>query len=308
MPSSSPDSRPGVLAGIHVLSLALNLPGPAALMRCRRMGARCTKLEAPAPAGMSGSDPMHSYNPRAYAEMHDGVEVVRANLKTPEGQASLHELLAGTDVLLTSFRPSASAKLGVDWAALGERHPRLSLVEIVGAPGARADEPGHDLTYQAESGLVTGLALPPSLFADMAGSVMASEAVLQALLQRAATGRGVHLQVALSEAADYLALPHTWGLTRPSGAVGGAHAGYRVYPCADGRVAIAALEPHFAMRLCEAAGVPAEPGREPMFDPATHAAVAAFLGGRTRAELDALARSRDIPLHTLPPAEGDAAA
>ena len=51
-------------------------------------------------------------------------------------------------------------------------------MEIVGASGARADEPGHDLTYQAEAGLVTGLDLPPTLFADMAGSVMASEAVL----------------------------------------------------------------------------------------------------------------------------------
>ena len=40
--------------------------------------------------------------------------------------------------------------------------------------------------------------------------------------------------------------------------MGGAHAGYRVYPCADGRVAVAALEPHFAARLCAAAGLPAQ--------------------------------------------------
>ncbi|MDM0045751.1 CoA transferase [Variovorax dokdonensis] len=295
--SASPDST---LAGIHVLSLALNLPGPAALMRCRQMGARCTKLEAPPPPGIASSDPMGSYNPEAYAVMHAGVQTVHANLKTPEGQARLHELLAGTDVLITSFRPSASAKLGVDWTTLQARHPRLCLVEIVGAPGARADEPGHDLTYQAEAGLVSGLDVPPSLFADMAGSVMASEAVLQTLLQRAAIGRGAHRQVALSEAASYLALPHTWGLTRPEGAVGGAHAGYRVYPCLDGRVAVAALEPHFAQRLCTAAGVAGEFGRKTMFDAATHSAVAAFLQGRTRAQLDALAREQDIPLHTLP--------
>lgn len=295
------------LAGVRVLSLALNLPGPAALMRCRRMGATCTKLEAPPPPGLASSDPMGAYNPPAYAALHEGVEIVHANLKTPEGQAALHALLAQTDVLLTSFRPSASAKLGVDWASLQPRHPRLSLVEIVGAPGARADEPGHDLTYVAESGLVTGLELPATLYADMAGSVMASEAVLQALLRRAASGQGAHIEVALSAAADYLALPRHWGLTQRTGAVGGAHAGYRVYPCADGRVAVAALEPHFAKSLCIAAGLAAEgDGHGVMFRSATHAAVAAFLKQRSCAELNALARDEDIPLFTMPDdAEGD---
>ena len=138
-------------------------------------------------------------------------------------------------MLLTSFRPSALAKLGLDWEALHARHPALSQVAIVGAPGERAEEPGHDLTYVAESGLVTGTELPPTLYADMGGAVLASEAVLKAMLHaRAAPGTGIYLEVALNAAADWLALPRTWGLTRPTGAVGGAHAGYRVYPCAEG--------------------------------------------------------------------------
>lgn len=251
---------------------------------------------------------MGAYNPAAYAEMHQGVEIVHADLKSPEGQAALHALLAQTDVVITSFRPSASARLGVDWAGLHARHPQLSLVEIVGAPGARADEPGHDLTYLAEAGLVTGLDLPPTLFADMAGSVMASEAVLQALLRRATGGRGVHIEVTLSGAAHYLALPHSWGLTQPNGTVGGAHAGYRVYACADGRVAVAALEPHFAQRLCRAVGVPGAETPQAalalMFRSATHQAVAEYFAGQTRAELDRLAAGQDIPLHTLAPREG----
>jgi alpha-methylacyl-CoA racemase len=101
--------------------------------------------------------------------------------------------------------------------------------------------------------------------------------------------------VALNASADWLALPRTWGLTQPTGAVGGAHAGYRVYPCADGRVAVAALEPHFANRLCEAAGVATPPD---MMDAATHEALAAGWQ-RTRAELDAMSRERDVPLLTL---------
>lgn len=279
------------LAGVRVLSLALNLPGPAALMRCRAMGAECLKFEPPA------GDPMRHYNITAYAALHAGVDVRTVDLKQSEGQAALHEALARTDVLLTSFRPSALAKLGLDRAALQARHPRLSQVAIVGAAGARAEEPGHDLTYLADAGLVTGTALPPTLYADMGGALLASEAVLQAVIQARATGRGVHHEVALNDAAQWLALPRTWGLTVPAGAVGGAHAGYRVYPCADGRVAVAALEPHFAARLCDAAGLP----QADMADAATHRAIAAWLAGRTRAALDALAHARDIPLHTLAP-------
>ena len=227
MPPSDPAAF-APLAGVRVLSLALNLPGPAALMRCQRMGATCVKLEPPAPEGMGSADPMGSYNPLAYAMLHEGVTVLQADLKSEAGQVLLHEQLAQTDVLLTSFRPSALAKLGLEWEALHARHPRLSLVAIVGAPGERAEAPGHDLTYLAEAGLLVDSAMPPTLFADMGGALMASEAVLQALLKRHATGEGVRLEVALNGAAEWLALPRSWGLTMPDGAVGGAHAGYRI--------------------------------------------------------------------------------
>ena len=290
-PSPATDSL-APLQGVRVLSLALNLPGPAALLRCHAMGASCLKLEPPS------GDPMRLYNPVAYAALHHGVRVETADLKTEAGQQQLHAELAQTDVLLTSFRPSALHKLGLGWDALQARHPSLSEVAIVGAPGERAEEPGHDLTYLAESGLVTGTELPSTLYADMGGALLASEAVLQAVLVRArggAAARGVYLEVALNASAEWLALPRTWGLTRPDGAVGGAHAGYRVYPCADGRVAVAALEPHFAARLCEAA----ELSSRDMFATATHEALATWLRQRTRAELDAMARERDVPLLTL---------
>ncbi len=288
------------LAGTRVLSLCLNLPGPAALMRCRSMGATCVKLEPPS------RDPMALYNPAAYEQLHEGVTVRQADLKTEAGQQVLHGELAKTQVLLTSFRPSALHKLGLAWNTLHSRYPTLSQVAIVGGPGAQAEAPGHDLTYLAANGLVTGTDLPPTLYADMSGSLMAAEAVLQAALHQAERYAGSgdthpdgrYLEVALSDAAAYLALPRRWGLTQPRGAVGGAHAGYRIYPCQDGRVAVAALEPHFAAALCAAAGVGAS-DIQAMFAPATHEAVAAFMRTRTRAELDRLARERDIPLHTL---------
>jgi alpha-methylacyl-CoA racemase len=298
-PRPAPALKP--LRGVRVLSLALNLPGPAALMRLKSMGATCIKAEPPgpkgAPAGTSG-DPMGQYNANAYATLHQGIKVITLDLKSDKGQTALHKALDRTDVLLTSFRPSALVKLQLGWKALRKRHPALSVVAIVGAPGQRAEEPGHDLTYLAEAGLVTGLDLPATLFADMGGALMASEAVLKAALAQKASGKGSFQEVALSDAAAWLALPRTWGLTLPSGAVGGAHAGYRVYPCKDGRVAVAALEPHFAAALCAAAGI-SPTGQRTLFEPQTHAAIAAFLRGRTRRQLDQIAGVRDVPLHTM---------
>jgi alpha-methylacyl-CoA racemase len=296
----SPGLRP--LKGVRILSLALNLPGPAALMRCRDMGATCMKLEPPphpsAPPGTSG-DPMGLYNRAAYEVMHAGMKTTCADLKTEAGQKTLHKALAKTDILLTSFRPSALKKLGLEWKGLHKLYPQLSVVAIVGAPGARAEEPGHDLTYLAENQLVTGLDLPPTLYADMGGSLMASEAVLQARLLQLQKGKGVYQEVALSVAAAYLALPRTWGLTSKGAAVGGGHAGYRVYPCQDGRVALAALEPHFAATLAAEVGL-RQSHILAMFAPETHTAIAAYLASKTRQQLDALATAKDIPLYTLP--------
>lgn len=290
-----------VLSGTRILSLALNLPGPAALMRCRKMGATCVKIEPPS------GDPMSHYNKAAYDELTEGVKVLSADLKTPEGQKVLHRELARTHVLLTSFRPSAMTRLGLEWTKLHAAYPELSHVAIVGAPGAAGEEPGHDLTYLASHGLVPGLELPATLYADMGGSLMASEAVLKAALSQseryAGSGQthpqGLFLEVGLSDAAAYLALPRRWGLTQATGAVGGAHAGYRVFPCKDGRVAVAALEPHFAGALCAAAGLEPSDMRA-MFAPATHQAIGAFFLARTCAELDQLAVDRDLPLLTMP--------
>ena len=326
LPSVAPVARTvkplQALKGIRILSLALNLPGPAALMRCRAMGAICRKLEPPvapepkASTTPASGDPMSRYCPPAYAALHTGVRVTSADLKTAAGQRALHRLLASADVLLTSFRPAALTKLGLGWPGLHQRYPRLNQVAVVGRPGARANEPGHDLTYLAACGLVTGLDLPPTLYADMGGSLMVVSAIVQAVLaqQHAPASAGSYQEVALADAATYLALPRQWGLTLPGPTAvgGGGHAGYAVYRCRDGRVAVAALEPHFAAALCQAVGVTvpgAGAGEDAkarlaavsawMFTPTAHTAVAQFFKNQTRAQLDALAMQADLPLHTL---------
>jgi alpha-methylacyl-CoA racemase len=280
------------LRGTRILSLALNLPGPAALMRLKALGASCTKLESPA------GDPMLSYAKAAYAQMHEGIKIVKADLKTERGLARLHKLLANTDVLLTSFRPSALARLGLSWKALHKAHPHLNLVSIVGDTTA-PEVPGHDLTYMAEQGLITGLELPPTLFADMGGSLLAVEAVLAAVIQQKTTGRSSNQTVGLAQATKYLALPRHWGLTTPDGIIGGAHAFYQVMPCKDGRVAIAALEPHFAERLAKVLGYLGIRS-EDVANAELRKAILIFTKRLTKSELEILAVKHDLPLNAIP--------
>ena len=289
------------LKGIRVLSLALNLPGPAAVMRLKALGATCTKLEPIPSPGQVSADPMAIYSPHAYAHMHQGVRVVRADLKTESGQKRLHQWLARTDVLITSFRSSALEKLGLGWKLLHRAHPSLCHVAILGETGAQGDIPGHDLTYMAAHGLVQGLNLPPSLFADMAGSLAACEAALALLWQRSQSTKrlGHRMEVGLSESAAHLSLPWHWGITQAQGAVGGAHAGYRVYACRDGRVAVAALEPHFAKALCLAARIECTDALSHMMTPKAREQLQQFFASQTRADLDRLAVSHDLPLLTL---------
>ena len=285
------------LQGTRLLSLALNLPGPAALQRLHAMGARCTQVLPPS------GDPMAQYSPQAQQQLCRGIWQTTLDLKSPAGQRRLHALLGRSDVLLTSFRPAALRRLGLEVGSLQARYPKLCTVAIVGAAGARADEPGHDLSYQAEAGLVPGLEMPVSLLADMAGALLASEAVLQVLAQRqrSGSGSGAHREVSLTEAAHWLALPRQWGLTPAGALLGGGQATYRIYPCLDGRVALAALEPHFAATLARLVGLAdlGTPDAPDWGSAQAHRAVAAFMAQRSCVQLEQLATAHDLPLHIL---------
>jgi crotonobetainyl-CoA:carnitine CoA-transferase CaiB-like acyl-CoA transferase len=286
-PSTAPGGASAPLRGIRVLSLAPNLPGPAALMRLAALGAACVKVEPPA------GDPMSHYSPSFYAHLHRGMTVQALDLKRESGRAELARELARADVLLTSSRPSALARLGLTSEKLAADCPRLVWVAVVGEAGEAAELPGHDLTYQAEAELVDG-ALPPTLWADMAGSLLAVEAMLAGLLQRGggAQGAALHQQVALAEAARYGALPRRFGLTAPGRLLGGHHPGYQVWDCADGRVALAALEPHFLEAWQGVIGV------RPELDAAGQTAAGrAFCASRSAEELMRLAVEHDLPLH-----------
>ncbi|WP_404386753.1 CoA transferase [Knoellia locipacati] len=272
----------GPLAGVRVVSIAINLPGPAAVARLASLGASVTTVLPPS------GDPLEHYARAYFDELHAGQMLEHLDLKSDEGRARLDELLAGADLFVTSSRPSALARLGLDHATVGGRHTQVCQVDVVGQPGAGAEVPGHDLTYQASSGLLRDGRMPATTFVDLAGAERVAAEACAALLERASTGRGSRREVALSDVADALARPVAHGLTSPGGPIGGGLAVYDVYAAAHGHVALAALEPHFVTRLLAALDLAP--------DEVTRERLAEVFAGRSACEWQQWADEHDIPL------------
>src|SRR5262245_25075885 len=275
------------LRGVRVVTLAQNVPGPVAAAMLRDLGAGVIKVEPPA------GDPLAAGSPPWYDALHRGVEVHRVDLKGEPGRLRLEAWLKDADVILTSSRPAALTRLGLGWDDLHRRHPRLCAVAIVGYPRPRHDLPGHDLTYQAEHGLLQPPALPRTLIADLGGAQQAVIGALALIVARARDGDAGHVEVALAEAARFFAEPVARGLTSPGGWLAGARPDYNVYRASDGWVAVAALEPHFREAL----------GRELAVDVRDPEALARTFLTKTAAAWQAWAGPRDLPLVAVPAAD-----
>jgi crotonobetainyl-CoA:carnitine CoA-transferase CaiB-like acyl-CoA transferase len=238
-----------LLQGVKIVSLALNAPGPVAAARLTKLGAEVTKVEPPT------GDAIKTAALAWYESLCQGQTVLRLDLKSPEGRAKLDELLAQADLLLASFRPSALQRLELDWESLRARHPKLCFVGIIGYPAPLQERTGHDLTYQADLGLLRPPQMPPTLFIDLVSAERAVSMAL-ALLNRAARGGGAGCAwVSLHECAQDLAAPFKAGLTASGGLLGGGYPLYGFYRANDGWIAIAAVEPHFAEKLLKELGL-----------------------------------------------------
>jgi alpha-methylacyl-CoA racemase len=266
--------------GVRVLTLAVNLPGPVAAAQLCRLGATVVKVEPPA------GDPLARARPRWYELLHKGQTILTLDLKEAEGREQFHHWLSQCDLLITATRPAALERLGLDWASIHARYPRLCQVAIGGYPPPHENLPGHDLTYQARAGLLEPPRLPRSCLADLAGAQQVVCAALALLLARERGQEALYCRVNLAEAAEEVAAPWRHGLTAPAGVLGGACPGYNIYRAREGWIALAALEPHFWEKLARELGLTA-PDREQLQQ--------AFLV-RTAREWDAWAVTRDLPL------------
>ncbi len=264
------------LAGVRIVSIAQNVPGPLCVARLVSFGARVTKIEPP------NGDPFTPLSPTWYEEMHRGVAVERLDLKSSDGRARLIALLGDADFFVTSHRPSALARLAIDPDSLAREVPTVRTLRIVGST-ADPEVPGHDLTYQAQSGLLRD-ALPRTLAAD----VMASERAVSEALLLLRRPPGSVADVGLIESLAPLQTPLQHGLTAPGGVLGGGMHAYGVYPAKEGVVAVAALERHFEERLYAALELPMK------------SELTAVMMTRTAREWERWAESLDLPIVSIP--------
>ncbi|HEX4923485.1 MAG TPA: CoA transferase [Bdellovibrionales bacterium] len=264
------------LENIRVTGLVTNLPGPLVMHRLHGLGAATKKVEPPE------GDALERAFPEFYERLTAGQKIVKMDLK--DG-ARLREVLAQTDLLVTTIRPKTMARLGLEWSALHAAFPKLSHLSIVGYPAPDEDRPGHDLTYQAVQGLVEPPQLPTNTWADIAGGLEATIAALGLAIDWRA---GVYRRetVSLSGSLWTFKLPVEMGLAAPEGVLRGALPNYQVYETRDGWVALAALEPHFWSKFQELTAV-----KHP-----NEADLRGLFLKKSAAEWESWAREHDLPL------------
>ena len=212
------------LKDVLVIALEQAVAAPIATGRLADAGARVIKLERPEGDFARGYDDYVLGQSSYFVWMNRGKESCRVDLRKPEDLALVEAMIAKADVFVQNLAPGATERLGLGSEDLRRRFPRLITCDISGyAPGTPSYyRKAYDLLVQAEVGLayVTGTDVSgPSRvgisICDITTGQAAYAAILEALIRRAQTGKGVHLQVSLFDTiADYMNVPY---LTRRYG-------------------------------------------------------------------------------------------
>jgi len=249
------------LQGLKLLDLSRQLPGPFCSTFLGDLGMDVLVVASPSdPFGMG--IPFLGRNKRS----------MTLNLKTAEGREILLRLADEADVLLEGFRPGVAARLGLGYATLAARNPRLIYCAIsgYGQDGPYRDRVGHDVNYLGTAGVLDSIGtadgppvIPGVQIADIGGgALMAVIGGAAAVIARQQTGRGQLVDIAMLDGAAmwtvYPLLLHQLGQDPRRGRtqLTGSHPCYAVYETRDGRyLTIGAYEPHFWATLCRALGL-----------------------------------------------------
>ncbi len=242
------------LAGTRILELSTVVTAALAATILSEQGAETIKVE---PIGI-GDTLRYLGSSRAgvsamFANCNRGKRSIALDIKHPRGLEVVRQLALQADVLISNYRPGVLDRLGLGSEALRQANPRLVYVAIsgFGTEGPQAGAPAYDHVIQAMSGFTDlqgsgdELAMIKTFVCDEVTAYTACQATTAALLQRATTGEGQHIDVSMLDSALYFLWPsamsdHTFlgtGVSR-----GGLlkHT-YRTFATRDGYVAIAPL-------------------------------------------------------------------
>jgi alpha-methylacyl-CoA racemase len=255
-------SMPLPLEGITVLDFSTLLPGPLATLMLAEAGADVIKIERPGGEDMRRFPPDHDGVSAPFTVLNAGKSSLMLDLKNEDARRRLRPLIERADILVEQFRPGVMERLGLGYDAVHAINPRLIYCSIsgYGQAGPRAAEAGHDINYQATTGLLSlAPAMPAALVADIAGGAMpAVMNILLALRQRDLTGEGGRIDIAMADAMftfAWFALAEGRATGRMPGPwqnmLAGGSPRYGLYQTADHRfVALGALEEKFWANFC----------------------------------------------------------
>ena len=271
MPTDLPPAT-GPLAGIRVIDVTSVVLGPYATQMLGDLGADVIKVESPRGddtrwIGPSRAPGMGSY----FANLNRNKRSIVLDLKQPPAKAALLRLIDSSDVFVHNMRPGAANRLGLDYASLSARNPRLIHASASGfrAGSTRAEAPAFDDLIQGMSGLASLNAgadgaprYAPTVLVDKLTGHMLASMIGMALFHRERTGQGQEVHVPMLETTlGFLLVEHLyWGtLSEPERGLGYPRMltpHRRPYPTKDGFISVIASSDAQYARLLTALGRP----------------------------------------------------
>lgn len=241
-PMNSVNLKQRPLDGITVVSLEHAIAAPFCTRQLADLGARVIKVERP-----GSGDFARGYDERVrgmashFVWTNRSKESIALDLKLPQGQVILEQLLQQADVLVQNLAPGAAARMGLSFEALHERHPQLIVCDIsgYGEGGTYEDKKAYDLLIQSESGFLSvtgnatqeGMAKAGCSIADISAGMYAYTGILSALLLRDKTGQGSRVEVSMLESlVEWMGFPMYYAFedAEPPQRTGASHA--TIYP------------------------------------------------------------------------------
>lgn len=202
--------RLGLLKGLRVIDHGTYITGPACGMMLADVGADVIKVEAP-----GAGDPFRAFEGGLYSPHFEtynrNKRSIELDTRRPDDRDRFYRLIETADVYIQNFRSGVAEKLGLGWAELSRRNPRLIYCSIsgFGPTGPLADRPCYDTVAQAISGFL-GLMLNPEnprvvgpAMADSITGLVAAFSILAALHERERTGKGRLVELSMMEAMAY---------------------------------------------------------------------------------------------------------
>ena len=270
----------GLLDGVVVLDLTRVLAGPYCGVLLADMGATVIKVENP-----KGGDDTRAYGPYIndnsvyFTNFNRSKQGVTLNLKDPEAKEIFKEMVKKADVVIENYRPGTMEKLGLGYDVLKEINPGIiyGSVSGFGHTGPYSKRAGYDIVGQAMGGLMSTTGWPggPATrsgtpLGDVLGALNLTVGVLAALVNKAKTGLGEKVDVALADSVA-AAMENITMIYQATGRIpqriGNRYEStypYDVFPASDGDVVIAAGNNKLWAILCNVMGKP-ELAEDPMY-------------------------------------------